>query len=280
METIVNQLAPLGLASLLYLALSVHFWRTRWSEAAPAPSEKPSVRAWEKPAIGIVLLLHAIGLRLSMFSLGGMQFSFSLAFSLMIWLAALIYWLESFRIRTDGLQPIVLFAGTLGAAMPLLFPVTRQVAHADALGFQLHFLSAMLAYSLFTLAAAHAVFMSFTERRLHQRMPSRRMASIPPLLAMESLLFRMLTIAFILLTLALGSGLLYSEVLFGKVLSFDHKTFFAITSWFIFAILLIGRHVYGWRGRIALRWTLAGFAVLLLAYVGSRFVAEVVLHHP
>ena len=96
-------------------------------------------------------------------------------------------------------------------------------------------------------------------------------------MAMEALLFRMLLIAFVLLTLALGSGVLFSEALFGKALTLDHKTLFAFASWSIFAILLVGRHAWGWRGRKALHWTLAGFTVLLLAYVGSRFVAEVIL---
>jgi ABC-type uncharacterized transport system permease subunit len=69
----------------------------------------------------------------------------------------------------------------------------------------------------------------------------------------------------------------FSETLFGKALTFNHKTLFAFLSWVIFAALLTGRHLRGWRGRLALRWTLAGFATLLLAYVGSRFVLEVIL---
>jgi ABC-type uncharacterized transport system permease subunit len=75
----------------------------------------------------------------------------------------------------------------------------------------------------------------------------------------------------------LVSGVFFSETLFGKALTFNHKTIFAILSWLIFAALLTGRHFRGWRGRVALRWTLAGFAALLLAYVGSRFVLEVIL---
>ena len=94
---------------------------------------------------------------------------------------------------------------------------------------------------------------------------------------MEALLFRMIVIAFILLTIALVTGSIYSEEIFGKPLSFDHKTLFAFISWGIFAALLIGRRVWGWRGRTALRWTMAGFMVLLLAYIGSRFVLEVIL---
>jgi ABC-type uncharacterized transport system permease subunit len=280
MSTIVNQLLLLGLAGFCYLALGCHFWRTRWSEnhtAAPVGANAP---AWEKFAIGAALLLHAIGLKLALFDDEGMRFSFSLAFSLMAWLAVLIYWLENFRVRMDGLQPLVLLVGVLAALLPFFFSQTRAIVHADAFGFRLHFLSAMLAYSLFTLAAVHAIFMSLIEKRLHRHQVSRRMANMPPLLAMESLLFRMLTVAFALLTLALGSGLLYSETLFGKELPFKHKIVFAVLSWIIFAILLCGRYIYGWRGRKALRWTLTGFVALLLAYVGSRFVLEVLLQRP
>jgi ABC-type uncharacterized transport system permease subunit len=94
---------------------------------------------------------------------------------------------------------------------------------------------------------------------------------------MEALLFRIIWAGFILLTLTLVSGVVYSEELFGKAAKLNHKTVFGIVSWVIFAALLGGRHVYGWRGRIAVRWTLAGFLALVLAYIGSKFVLEVIL---
>jgi ABC-type uncharacterized transport system permease subunit len=94
---------------------------------------------------------------------------------------------------------------------------------------------------------------------------------------MEALLFRIIWAGFILLTLTLASGVVFSEELFGKAAQFNHKTVFGVLSWLIFAALLAGRHIYGWRGRVAVRWTLAGFLTLVLAYIGSRFVVEVVL---
>jgi ABC-type uncharacterized transport system permease subunit len=96
-------------------------------------------------------------------------------------------------------------------------------------------------------------------------------------MTLEVLLFRILTLGFVLLTLTLGTGFVFSEELFGKAVRFNHKTVFGIMSWFIFAALLVGRYGWGWRGRTALRWTLAGFVTLLLAYVGSMFVLEVIL---
>jgi hypothetical protein len=163
-----------------------------------------------------------------------MRFSFSFAMSLMLWLAVLIYWLESFHSRMDGLQPMVLPLAALGALAPAVFPQLRVIAHAGAWGFQLHFLTAMLAYSLFTLSALHAIFMGFAERKLHQRAVTKSLTSLPPILTMEALLFRMITVAFLLLTVALLSGVMFSEAIFGKAMVLDHKTLFAFASWAIF----------------------------------------------
>jgi ABC-type uncharacterized transport system permease subunit len=276
MSDILLHLLPLIASCLLYAALGFHFWHTRW-RIVDKPLDPLPMQPWERAAILLALTLQGIGLYDGLFAIGGMRFSFSLALSLMLWLAVLIYWLESFRSRMDGLQPMVLPLAALCALLPVVFPQVHVIAHADAWGFKLHFLTAMLAYSLFTLSALHAVFMSFVERKLHHREFNKQIASLPPILAMETLLFRMIAIAFSLLTVALGSGLMFSEAIFGKAVPIDHKTLFAFASWGIFAALLIGRHAYGWRGRIALRWTLAGFLVLLLAYVGSRFVSEVLL---
>ncbi len=276
MADIVIQLLPHILAALIYGALGFHFWNTRWRENENQCIACP-MQTWERGAISAALSIHAWGLHDALFAEAGMRFSFSFALSLMMWLAALIYWLESFMARMEGMQPMVLPLAAACTILPVIFPNVHLVAHAQATGFKLHFLAAMLAYSLLTLSALHAIFMGFTERALHNRSMKRSLASLPPLLTMESLLFKMLLIGFVLLTLAVGSGLFFSEELFGKPMSIDHKTLFAFASWGIFATLLIGRHAWGWRGKRALRWTLAGFALLILAYVGSRFVAEVIL---
>jgi ABC-type uncharacterized transport system permease subunit len=119
--------------------------------------------------------------------------------------------------------------------------------------------------------------MTLMERRLHGGALAGPLAALPPLLVMERLLFRVILAGFVFLTLTLVTGIIFSETLFGQVMRLNHKTVFAVASWVIFGALLAGRYFYGWRGRVALRWTLAGFIALLLAYVGSRFVLEVIL---
>ncbi len=91
------------------------------------------------------------------------------------------------------------------------------------------------------------------------------------------LLFNLLYVGVALLTLTVFSGLLFSQTLFGKPLVFDHKTIFALISWILFSGLLIARWRVGLRGRVAVRWVLSAYTALLLAYVGSRFVLEVIL---
>jgi ABC-type uncharacterized transport system permease subunit len=174
--------------------------------------------------------------------------------------------------------------------LALLFPKAQLIAHAGDAAVRMHLLIAMSAYGLITVAAFQALLMSALDRRLHFPRASvsaatkslwseagRLLDAQPPLLAQEQLLFRVIWVAFGALTLAVASGSLISVAASGKLLPFDHKTVFTLLSWITFGVLLIGRHLSGWRGRIALRYTLAGFAFIVLSYTGSRFVIEVIL---
>jgi len=115
------------------------------------------------------------------------------------------------------------------------------------------------------------------EKRLHRRLPDPGRDALPPLLTLERFLFRLVTAGFVLLTLTLASGMLFSEQVFGRPMPFTHKSVFSVLGWLTFGALLWGRWRYGWRGRIALRWIIAGTVFVFLAYLGSKFVLEVLL---
>lgn len=267
------------LPATAYAVLAYLFWQQR--QMAPATLGAPRgqrAAPAERLILLAALLLQGLGLKEDLFGADGMHFGFSTALALMVWLALLVYWVESLYSRLEGLQGLGLPLAALCTPLPLLFPAPHLTANAHTAAFRAHFVVAMLAYSLFTLAALHALLMAMAEKRLHQGRFSRIMANLPPLLTMEALLFRIILFAFLLLTATLVSGVFFSEALFGKPLEFSHKTLFAFLSWIIFAVLLIGRHLRGWRGKKALRLTLSGFTTLLLAYVGSRFVLEVILN--
>ncbi|CAB3861023.1 hypothetical protein LMG26858_02221 [Achromobacter anxifer] len=232
------------------------------------------------------LVLHGIGLQQSMLGAQHLFIGWALALSAAIWLGMVVFWLESLLVRIDGLQLLLLPAATLASALAALFPQGQFVPHANDSWLRVHLLIALAAYGLITIAALHAMMMALLDRHLHRPLdaPAERsiigrvLDSQPPLLVQEQLLFRIIWIGFIVLTLAVGTGSVASMKLTGKILPFDHKTVFTLLSWLTFGVLLAGRHIWGWRGRVALRWTLTGFGFLILAYTGSRFVLEMILH--
>jgi ABC-type uncharacterized transport system permease subunit len=171
------------------------------------------------------------------------------------------------------IAPVALVALLLQAAIP----THHYVGYAGDPLFTLHFGIAMLAYALFIVATVHALLMLALEKWIHRGVLPPFLRSLPPLLEMEALLFRILLAAFVLLTLTVVSGVFFSEQLFGKPLTLSHKTLFGILSWCIFGALLAGHYFRGWRGKTAVRWTLAGFTALLLAYIGSKVVLELIL---
>jgi ABC-type uncharacterized transport system permease subunit len=263
-----------GLTAALYALLAWHFWRTRWT--SPSRSQ-PGAAAWERAAVLVPLALHGYQIYIVLFAAPELRFGFSQALSVMMWLAVLIYWIESLYLNLEGMQVLLLAAAAACSMLPPAFPGLVTPSYTHSTEFRLHLTLAMFAYSLFTIAALHALLMTLLERRLHGRAVGGPLAALPPLLTMESILFRLIAVGFALLTMTLITGVAFSETLFHQPMKFNHKTLFAVISWIIFAALLVGRYLYGWRGRKALRWTLAGFASLLLAYVGSRFVLEVIL---
>lgn len=163
------------------------------------------------------------------------------------------------------------------AAAGLLASEIYADAPGKALGqhLQLHVLLSILAYSVLALGATQAVLVSVQRHYLQQHQPGGFIRALPPLTSMESLLFSLLAVGFVLLTLSLLSGFVFLEDMFAQHLV--HKTVLACLAWVVFAVLLLGRWRFGWRGKRAVRWTLGGFAMLLTAYFGSKLVLELIL---
>lgn len=141
---------------------------------------------------------------------------------------------------------------------------------------KLHVTVALLAFSVLSIAAALAILLAIQERALRHRQFGAILRALPPLTLTETLLFRMIGAGFVLLSLTLLTGILFVDNLFGQHLV--HKTVLSIVAWLVFGVLLWGRRRYGWRGRSAVNLTLTGMAILLLAFFGSKFVLEVILH--
>ncbi len=228
--------------------------------------------------LGIAWLLHALALG---WGLAGAEprFGFAPALSITAWLVLTVYGIESRMYPQLKSRRVLAALGALVVLLAMLFPGTPLHVSASP-WLPLHLALGIASYGLFGAAVVHAWLTTRAEKQI--RLVTEPQAGVP-LLTLERLTFRFVTAGFVLLSATLLAGLIFSEALYGdggRMLKWDHKTVFSVLAWLTFAVLLVGRGRFGWRGRKARRVLYAGAALLLLAYVGSRFVLEVVLTHP
>jgi ABC-type uncharacterized transport system permease subunit len=233
-------------------------------------------------------LFHGVLIIWTLLGGSALRFGFAPALSVTVWLMLTVYLIESSRypqMRALRVHTAIRWAMAAGGVavvgLALIFPGGRLPATTSPL-LPLHWALGIAAYGLFAAAVVHALILSRTEARMrHITLTAPQMQGTLPLLTQERLMFSFVRAGFVLLTLTLAAGILFGEQLYGAAhlgWRWDHKRVFTALSWLIFAALLIGRWRFGWRGRRALHMLYAGAVFLLLGYVGSRFVLEVLLH--
>jgi ABC-type uncharacterized transport system permease subunit len=266
--------APLVLALMAVLAYTVAAWPTRSPSRLPAPA---LVAGW---------LLHAVLLALDIGGWGrgepGARLGFGPVLSLTVWLVLAVHEIESRFVPLPGVRRVLAINGAAVVLVAWAFP--GEVRAAMNVWAPVHWLLGVASYALFGAAVLHAWMLDSAERQLRLRKAGASgafglaPAGAPagpmgmPLLRLERLTFRFVEAGFVVLTGALLLG-----VATAPQWRWDHKTVFSLLGWTVFAALLLGRQWRGWRGRRATRWLYAGAVLLLLAYVGSRFVFEVLV---
>lgn len=209
------------------------------------------------------------------------RFGFAPALSVTTWLVLAVYAIENNRLGLPAVRRALACLAAATVALSWAFPGQAHPA-IESPWAPLHWVLGFASYGLIGAALMHAALMRHAEKQLRARpgTPAAKQLSLSgphalgmPLLRLESLTLRFVAAGFAMLTLTLLLGIWFSHPW-----RWDHKSVFSVLSWIVFAILLVGRYRFGWRGRQAVRWLYAGSTLLLLAYVGSRFVMEVVLH--
>jgi ABC-type uncharacterized transport system permease subunit len=251
-----------GLAAMLGYAAAAWPWpaRSRWPEAA----------------LAVGWLAHALSLALDVFGIGaliaGARFGFAPALSATVWIVLAVHTIESRLLPLPAVRRVLALAGAMVVLLAAAYPGESR-PHAGSPWLPMHWLLGVVAYGLLAVAVLHAALLDMAERRLRSHMPARSAASpaAMPLMQLERLTFRFVEVGFVVLSSALLLGVSMAPW------RWDHKTVLSLLGWATFAVLLAGRRWRGWRGRQATRWVYAGAALLLLAYIGSRFVLEVIL---
>ena len=243
------------------------------SAATASRLGREAARGW----LGVAWLLHALALAAGLLGREP-HFGFAPALSMTAWLVLSVYAVESRFYPQMRVRRVLAALGAVAVLLATLAPGTPLHVSASP-WLPLHLALGIASYGLFGAAVVHAWLMTRTEKQIRLAAADTPGGGVP-LLTLERLTFRFVGAGFALLSATLLAGMLFSELLYGRPWTRDHKTVFSILAWLTFAVLLLGRARFGWRGRTARRVLYAGSALLLLAYVGSRFVLEVVLGRP
>lgn len=221
------------------------------------------------------LLVHAIWVLPLLFTASGLNVTLTNAVSAVAWLIALSLFLANLKDQMETLALLVFPFVVIMLLLDFLFPVMNERLVESGSGVEWHVLGSLLAFAVFFMAAMQAVLLAWLDHRLRNHQLTGWTQHLPPLQHIEAYLYRLIALGFTLLSFSLITGWLFLEDMFAQHLA--HKTVLSMLAWLVFAVLLLGRWLAGWRGRTSIRWTQAGFMLLLLSYFGSKFVIEVVL---
>ena len=229
-------------AGITLLGLILHIWAEAQHWSNPVSPHVSLMNIWSLCAmVTVAIPLATLPLRNSLFD----------ASLVVLPLSALIVLAEGF-IEAPALE------------------ITRTSAHITA-----HIITSVIAFGVLSIAGVYALFVALIDKLLRSHSLNKLVQTLPALDTLESLLFHLIKVGFAVLTFSLVTGLVFVTDLFGQHLA--HKTFLSIFAWLVFAVLLWGRWKRGWRGRVAVRMTLAGIVLLLLSYFGSKLILEVIL---
>lgn len=205
----------------------------------------------------------------------GVNFSFFKILSL-LFLTVNVFCLIALSWRPLQNLLIVLFPVTsIAVLVATLGPDTQLAQEILPAGVLAHVGSSVVAYAVLTLAAIQAALLALQDAQLRQHRVGGVLAVLPPLQLMESMLFELIWVGVIALSVSIVSGFVFMDDIFAQHLV--HKTVLSIAAWLLFTVLLWGRHRLGWRSQTAVNLTLVGFTLLLLAFLGSKLVLELVL---
>ncbi len=239
-----------------------------WPAIRTTRITEQGARLW----VALAWLMHGAVLAITL--LGDRpHFGFATAMSVTAWLVAAVYAVESQIFPQLPTRWTLCAVGAAAVLAAFFFPGGPMPVTASA-WLAVHLAFGVACYGLFGIAVVHAWFMTRAEARIrHAQDPHSGL----PLLTLERLTYRFVGAGFVLLSATLLAGALFSESLYGHAWRWDHKTVFSTLAWLTFAGLLVGRSFFGWRGKRAVHVLYLGSGFLLLAYVGSRFVTEIVL---
>jgi ABC-type uncharacterized transport system permease subunit len=255
------------IAAFLYAAatllLTMRFRRVKSNETASISSQLV--------LIGLALLFHAALLMRLLFHTDGINLGFFNSLTLFAWLCLIVGLTVSIKQSIQHIALALMPFNIITIILALALTPADHIIHAPSTLLQIHIMLSIFSYCLLSIGALLAILLSLRDYQLHNHRPGQIAQTLPPLQTLENIMFKLIAAGFILLTMALASGFIFTDDWF------NHKIVFSCIAWLVFLILLCGRYLAGWRGRTAIRWSIGGIVLLMLAFFGTKLVLEIIL---
>ena len=256
--------------SILLYAVATGLLVKQWLSAATSSTNKYPIYV-----ATLAVIFHAITLSTIIFTSHGIDIGFFSSLTFTAWIMATLLVIASFSLPISCLGLLVYPFAFATLILRAFSDQQHILTNTLAAGLQTHILFSLLAYSILSIAVAQALLLYVQDKYLHNKHPSGFLHSLPSLETMQILLFRIIALGVIALSISLLSGFIYLDDMFAQHLV--HKTILSLIAWTVFVVLLWGHYKFGWRGKTAIKWSLSGFTLLMLAYFGSKFVIELIL---
>ena len=237
-------------------------------------SKKPGI---VNVALIIGLVAHASLIYITTIS-SGINLNFSNSLLIVSWVTVFFYYFINRKIQFHGLENLTLIPALIIILSHPFLHNDQSFAIQVSINSIIHIIIAILSYSLLTVGAIFSIFILLFQNNLTKKYTDEENFSGNfSLLSMENILFKIYLFGFILLSITLFSGILFTNEIFGASIIWNHKTIFSFMAWITYGAVLLGRMNYGWRGKKAVVISLIAFIFLILSYFGTKFVLEILL---
>jgi len=192
------------------------------------------------------------------------------------WCIVLIFFILQFRYKVSILcsfiMPVVfvlmLSSSMLSQEIKPLSPVLQSYWLA------IHTVVAFLGNAAFALAFGIGTMYLVQEHYVKSKHLGGIFGRLPSLQTLDALNYKLISLGFPLLTLAIITGALWAESAWGSFWRWDPREVWSLTTWFIYAIILHARLVAGWRGKKAAILSILGFLIILTSFFGIKLLQK------
>lgn len=254
---------------LIYAGVGLHLYHA-------LIKNKPILRTMTLSALLVAVVLHGCLLTPQIITSYGLNFNIFNTLSLIGLFCLVFFVLFSLYRPILSLGMLAVPSAFVGMSFGQFGQAPYQPLTNMNLGLQIHILLSFGAYCVLLMACVQALILKLQIRELkHQTINRFWVAKLPSLQSMESLLFDMILMGFVILSIAIGMGLVFTYDVVAQHVA--HKLVFSVLSWVVFGVFIMGHYRWGWRGKKASNFTIYGFILLAIGFVGSKAVLELIL---